>query len=509
MRKIGRRLCLPIVLILGIACSPSGRRRDMLIIGVGGSLNLGNHNPVMIQRNANVWESLTELDDFFIARPSLAESWRVSPDGKTWTFRLRKGVLFHDGTVLTAAAAVWNVQRMKNHPEFDYYGTFLHLISADALDETAFRLVFSRPVVDLPNRIGHYFAGIFSPSAFDETGKIIKPVASGPYIFKESRIGRYDRVSAFDGYHGRKPYFHAVEFRIIPDPIVRVMSLLRGDIDMIAHHGGVPASLKDLLEGRPDIVVRSQDVAITHYLLFNCAREPFSVKALRTAFAGRIDREELVNLILRGGGIPAHDFFIGRAMRWDKHRFPMKAENMNFSRTSLKTLKKHRLKFLLNQGDAQSWGYKHVADYLADIFSQMGLTIDIDVREGGAWSKAVEKGDFDLTLYPLSMPLGTPELLIRRLVFSEGMKVRGIGNSTHYRSVEIDKLFLEAMNAPDAKIQERQFNMLLDMIRDETPIIPLFHEKYYYAFRKGLSGVKMDPFLKLDLSCLYDHGRRP
>ena len=74
MRKIGRRLCLPIVLILGIACSPSGRRRDMLIIGVGGSLNLGNHNPVMIQRNANVWESLTELDDFFIARPSLAES---------------------------------------------------------------------------------------------------------------------------------------------------------------------------------------------------------------------------------------------------------------------------------------------------------------------------------------------------------------------------------------------------------------------------------------------------
>jgi len=65
------------------------------------------------------------------------------------------------------------------------------------------------------------------------------------------------------------------------------------------------------------------------------------------------------------------------------------------------------------------------------------------------------------------------------------------------------------MNAPDAKIQERQFNMLLDMIRDETPIIPLFHEKYYYAFRKGLSGVKMDPFLKLDLSCLYDHGRRP
>ena len=175
----------------------------MLIIGVGGSLNLGNHNPVMIQRNANVWESLTELDDFFIARPSLAESWRVSPDGKTWTFRLRKGVLFHDGTVLTAAAAVWNVQRMKNHPEFDYYGTFLHLISADALDETAFRLVFSRPVVDLPNRIGHYFAGIFSPSAFDETGKIIKPVASGPYVFKESRIGRYDRVSTFDGYHGR------------------------------------------------------------------------------------------------------------------------------------------------------------------------------------------------------------------------------------------------------------------------------------------------------------------
>ena len=508
MKRLVRRIVLLAALAAAAACAGPARPGDTLIVGVGGSLNLGANNPVMIQRDANVWETLTELDDALVARPALAESWDMSPDGRIWTFRLRPDVVFHDGTPLTGDLVLKNVRRMTDHPELDYYGSFLRLLSAEAPDARTVRLTFSRPVVDLPSRLGHYFAGIFSPFSFDASGKIIRPIGSGPFVFEESLIGQCDRVKAFGQYRGGKPSFRKVEFRIIPDPIVRVMSLFRGDIDMIAHQGGVPASLVSLLETRPDIVIRSKDVAITHYLLFNCARAPFSDRSMRAAFAGRIDREELVRVILRGAGVPARDFFAGTAVRWNKSRFSTGLEPGGSSDTIEKTLKGARLICLLNQNDVQSWNYRFVADYLADAFSRLGVTIVIEVRESGAWSKAIERGDYDITLYPLSMPTGTPELMIRRLAYSEGMKVRGSGNSTRFASKSFDELFIRALESPDAAIQENRFNDLLDILRRELPIVPLFHEKYFYAYRKGLTGVSVDPFLKMDLGRIRDEGRR-
>lgn len=490
--------------LLGLAACSGGRRpSDTLIIGVGGSLNLGNSNPVMIQRNANVWETLTALDDSLTARPQLAESWQLSGDGRAWTFRLQKDVRFHNGDRLSAALVASNIRRLQDHPELDYYNMFVHLDSVTVVDDLTLRLRYSRPSVDLPSKLGHYFAGIFSPSAFGPDGKLTSPVGSGPYVFSESRIGQYDRVVAFEHYHGGKPYFREIEFRIIPDPVVRVMSLIRGDIDVIAHHGGVPAPYLRLLEGRPDIVVASQDVAITHYLLFNCARRPFQRRECRDAFARSLDRTGLVERILQGAGSAAGDFLVDGATRWKRNRFPLAPDERAQTRQALTSCTAGSpVTLLLSQGDLSTWGYRHIGDYLADYYGRLGVGVRVAVLEGGAWQKATQAGAYDVTLYPLSMPTGTPELLIRRLAYSEGLKVRAIGNTTHFSSPLVDGLFVEAVDARDTTSQERQFNQLLDLLATEEPFVPLYHERYYYAYRRGLSGVRVDPFLKLELGRL-------
>jgi peptide/nickel transport system substrate-binding protein len=482
------------------ACSTGRRAADVLVIGVGGSLNLGTNNPVVIQRNANVWETLTELDDSLTPQPQLAEAWEVSSDGTQWTFRLRKDVRFHNGERLSAGLVAANVRRLKDHPELDYYNMFVHLAEVSAVDESTLRLRFNGPAVDLPSKLGHYFAGIFSPSAFGPDGRLTSPVGSGPYVFAESRIGQYDRVAAFEQYHGGKPYFREIEFRIIPDPVVRVMSLIRGDIDMIAHQGGIPAPYLDMLRKDPAIVVASQDVAITHYLLFNCARGPFQKRECRDAFSRSLDRSGLVDRFLQGTGSAAGDFLIDSASRWKRGRFPLAPEHGEDTRQALRACTAGApVSLLLNQGDTGTWGYRQVADYLADYYGRLGVQVRVGVLEGGAWQKATQDGDYDITLYPLSMPTGTPELLIRRLAFSEGMRVRGIGNTTHFSSPRIDALFSEAINAREAIAQERQFNQILDLLATEVPFVPIYHERYYYAYRRGISGVHVDPFLKIDL----------
>ncbi|MFB3777825.1 MAG: ABC transporter substrate-binding protein [Bryobacteraceae bacterium] len=507
MRIRAAQAILVASLLLLTACSANRRPAGKLVIGVNGSLNLGSNNPVLIQRNANVWEALTELDDTLTAQPQLAESWQVTPDGREWTLRLKRGVRFHNGDSLTASLVAANVLRLKAHPELDYYSTFVHLASVAAEDELTVRLAFSRPMVDLPNKTGHYFAGIFSPAAFGPDGKLREPAGCGPYVFAESRIGQYDRVTAFEQYHGGKPYFREIEFRIIPDPVVRLMSLLRGDIDMIAHHGGVPAPYLSLLKDKPGIVVASKDVAITHYLLFNCSRQPLRSAKCRDALARSLNRTELVERILQGAGAAARDFLVDSASRWNRGRFAAAADTSEAVRQELRACAGGSpVVLLLSQSDLSAWGYRHVADYLADYFGRLGIVVRVEALEGGAWQKATQNGKYDLTLYPLSMPTGTPELLIRRLAYSEGMRVRSIGNTTHYSSPQVDSLFKMALEAPDAAAQERGFNQVLDILAKEKPFVPLYHERYYYAYRRGLAGVRVDPFLKVDLGRLRWEG---
>jgi peptide/nickel transport system substrate-binding protein len=492
-----------------LSCSlkESPHQNHKLIIGVGGTLNLGKANPVLIQRNANVWETFTCMDDSLIPRPSLAESIYLAENGRDWIMKLRGNVLFQNGDTLNVKLAEENILRYKKHPELDYYGMYSNLDSLKAIDNYTIKLFFAKPCNDLPNKIGHYFAGIFSPESFDSEGKIINPVGCGPYIFVESKPGEYDLFKAFNSYYKGKPYFDTVEFRIIPVPLVRVMSLLKGDIDMIAHHGGLHSSHLDLIKNNSKIVIDSSDVAITHYMLYNCARKPFSDKNARTAFDRFIDRYGLVNVILKGKGIPAHDYFVDRAYLWDNKRFNILPDTSLSATEELKRFIGGKpIEMVLAQGDISSWDYRRVSDYIADYFSRFGIIIKIKSLEGGAWQKTTAEGNYDITLYPLSIPTGTPELFIRRLAYSTGMKVTRKGNTTNYKSAIVDSMLDKALNDDDPENQKKAFNLILDKLAEDKPVTPLFHEKYYFAYRSNIKNVHIDPFLKLDLSVIAGDG---
>jgi len=494
---------LAAILLLSVSCSRARRPSDVLVVGVSASLNLGPNHPVVMHRNSNVWETLTELDAHLVPKPSLARSWESSADGKTWTFHLRPGVAFHNGDRWNAAAAAANIWRLKRRPDLDYYSTFTHLEHVHIVDELTVQLNFSQPMADLPAKLGHYFAGIFSPAAFAEDGRLKSPIGSGPYVFVESKIGQYDRVRAFGGYHGGRPFFREIEFRIIPDPVVRVMSLLRGDIDLIAHHGGIPPNYVQLLGNQPDVQLESKDLAITHYLLFNCARPPFRELLCRGAVSDLLDRRQITGRILQGAGLPARDFLAEAAARWQRGRFSVEPSRDPAVLQRLARCRTDRpAVLLLNQGDASNWGYRPIADFLASSLAASGFPLRIETLEGGAWQQAAQEGRYDITLYPLSMPTGAPELLVRRLAYSQGMRVRAIGNTTHYSSKRLDQMFEAAVNAPTLEAKERSFHAILDFLAREKPFVPLYHERYYFAYRRGLLSVQVDPFTKVNFAPL-------
>jgi peptide/nickel transport system substrate-binding protein len=191
--------------------------------------------------------------------PQLATSWKVSPDGKTYTFTLRDGVKFHDGTAVDAAAFKYSFQRfidLKGAPSYLLGG----VASLAAPDATTFVITLKSVVEPFL----HYLACYVGPKAMSPTalkanaGKdsgatylSTHDVGTGPYTITAAKSDAGYTLGAFAGYWGEKAVIDTVLISIIPDVTTQVLSLKKGDLDMVTSQ--VPTNLQSQLKSDGDL----------------------------------------------------------------------------------------------------------------------------------------------------------------------------------------------------------------------------------------------------------------
>jgi len=181
----------------------------------------------------NVLEPLVErLGDGSVA-PLLAESWEISADGLTYTFRIR-AAKFHDGSDLDAKDVVYSLLKNRESP-LAVTRTPLQTVSAvEALDDRTVRLTLSQPSQRLLPMLGHA-AGIIVPEGSHEVLELAtQMIGTGPYVFGEYRPDVHVKLSRFEDYWGDLPFFTEVTHRFIPDETSAINALLAGEIDMVA-----------------------------------------------------------------------------------------------------------------------------------------------------------------------------------------------------------------------------------------------------------------------------------
>ena len=199
----------------------------------------------------NVFEGLVRLDRSGKIVPALAESWETSDDGLTWTFKIRDGVKFHDGSAMTLDDVVAAFERAKDpdsghtHPE--YYAAIDTVAAGDG-NTVVFTL--SEPSSSLLYNLARPDSIIY-PAAQAETQRS-QPVGTGPFKFVNYVEGSEVRLEKFADYYLEDvPYLDAVTFKIIPDPNTRFAALQSGDIDLIGV--ALPPEQYLQLEGNPDL----------------------------------------------------------------------------------------------------------------------------------------------------------------------------------------------------------------------------------------------------------------
>ncbi len=255
--------------------------------------------------------------------PALAERWEVAPDGRAWTFHLRPGVRFHDGTPLDAAAVVWNFDRWSHagHPQhanqvaagqtFEYWESLFGGVDdrslvarAEAVDARTVRLVLRAPHAPLLASLAVAGLGLASPAAVGRWGTAFgkHPVGTGPFRFAEWRTGQAIVLEANPGYWGPKPKVRRVVFRPITDNGQRLAALKAGEL-----HGLEGLSPDDVavVERDPDLTLVRRPASTTGYLAFNYHVREFQDRRVREAVARAIDKGALVTALYGSLGIPA------------------------------------------------------------------------------------------------------------------------------------------------------------------------------------------------------------
>ncbi|TLN06066.1 hypothetical protein FDZ74_13260, partial [bacterium] len=246
-------------------------------------------------------------------QPYLAEKWETSPDGKTVTFTLRPGVLFHDGTPLNAQAVQFTFERaLVQGSKSPLVSSLANVEKIEAVGEDQVVFTLKQPSSTLLSALSTAYAGIISPSAVEKSGDQfgLNPVGSGPFQLASWTPGDSIVLARNESYawgpkvlENKGPaYLDQLVFKVIPDATTQLTAFQSGEVDVLFINQ--PAQIEVLSADANATLVETTLNSLV-YLGFNAQKPPFDNVQVRLAIAHAVDKAELVTLALGGIGTPA------------------------------------------------------------------------------------------------------------------------------------------------------------------------------------------------------------
>ena len=247
-----------------------------------------------------VYDGLVRLSEEMTIVPELATSWSVARDGRTWTFNIRRGVSFHDGTPATSRAIAEALQHELD-PKTNPSNRLLwdRVVSASAADETTVRIVTSEPYGGLLNTLAHGSGLIGKPAAqeISATSPRVAPVGTGPYRLDQWEAGKSLELVRNTSFWDSRPGFDRIALRSVPDPAVRA-AMIRGGQTQVAD--GIPPDQVTALERVPGTTVTIQPALRTFGMAINMNRQILQDIRVRHALNYAVNKELIVNALFQG-----------------------------------------------------------------------------------------------------------------------------------------------------------------------------------------------------------------
>lgn len=431
-------------------------------------------------------------------RPGLAESWDISADGLEYTFHIRRGVKFHDGTPLDAQAVEYNIRRMwdKNSPMYSARAAgqtsfvWKFVESVKTVDDHTVKVRLTQPFSEFLRMLaqgGNGSTAIMSPTALQTYGDDIAdhPVGTGPFKFKERIRGERIDLVRNDDYWGTVPAIDGVVFRPLPDPSARTAALRSGDVDMIAVPN--PDSIDNLVnegyrlsEGTPPH---------TWYLSFNMKDRYTSIPEVREAINLAVDREGMARDLLRGSVNPAYGVQAlsagGYVERRDAYERDLDQARKLLASVGLADGFETTL-ITSTDGSGQIMPAQ-MAEFIQQNLAEIGINLHIQTQEWisylGVWARGMQDG---VGMAQMSWGMTSPYWLY--IVTSSELQAPNGPNVGYYANPALDTAMHNAITALDPDEADRWWRQANNIVSDDAALVPIVNDKAPYVLAPYVSG---------------------
>lgn len=472
----------------GAAKADTPKRGGTLRAGILGATTNTN-DPALRQDEFGVmaayttYSHLVELNADKTIKPELAESWEAKPGAKEWVFNIRKGVEFHNGKSLEAADVVYSINRHRGEKSQSGAKSLMSAITdIQAVDKHQVKITLASPNADLPyNFTGDHLA--ITPDGFEDW---MKPVGTGGYkqiSFEPGVNARWVRNENY--WNSEAAHVEEVEFIVLNDPQARLTALQSGQVDAI---GLVDAAAVEMLKSVSGLqVVNSAGGQFWSYAM-NCKKGPFTDPNLRQAMKYAVDRQKIVDVVLRGNGRPGNDQPLPETDPLYNTELPKTQYDPDKAKHFLKQAGVDSFKIALDTSDATFANAVNVAVLYKEAAAAAGIEIE-PVRHpaDGYWDQVWLNEDHPLTT---GVWMGRPTAdMIMSMVYASTAP----WNESFWANAGFDKLLIEARGELDPQKRKDMYWELQRLIHDDSGhVVPVFAD-FIDGYGPRVRGVAPSP----------------
>ncbi len=437
----------------------------------------------------NLFEGLVKSDEDGNFVPALAESYEISDDATLFTFHLRQGVKFHNGSDMTAEDVVYTLDRCRGADTgVALLAAYAQIESVTATDDYTVEIKLSEPNIEFLA----YLTTAVVPSDYD--GQDTFPIGTGPFKYKSRSVQENIVLEKNSEYWGEPAYLDEVVFKIVENTDAMTLAMQSGSIDIAVHR--VASDLENIDRAKYDLIETPSNIVQAMYL--NNAVEPLNDIRVRQALNYAVNIDDVIAMTNDGLGIP-----LGSSIypSFGKYFMPELADAYPYD--------PEKAKSLLKEAGAEGMSltitvpsnytvHVNAAQVIAEELKAVGINAKINLVEWATWLSDVYQGrNFEATVVGFDASYLTARALLERFM-SDNAK-----NMINFNNADYDAAMKAAFAATDDASQTEYYKTAEKILSDEAANVYLMDPNEITVVSKKLGGYVSYPMFVIDMSKVY------
>ena len=430
--------------------------------------------------NSNMFEGLVMRNDKAELVPGLAESYTVSPDGLTYTFTLRRGVRFHDGSPMTAEDVKFSLERAVNPATRNPLLSFIKTIDkVDILDANRVALRLKERDAIFLKKLA--FAGWIVPRNYlqsaGEDGFARRPIGTGPFRFVSRSINEQIEMQANENHWGWVPKVRTLVLRTVPEDAVRLGMLQTGEADIVAE---MPPPLLDRINAIRGAKTLSHPSGEIYWLVLNikdgAKDSPLLNPKVRMALNHAIDKQAILNNVLRGQAVQIAGALAPSVSAVDARLRPYAYDPALARRMLAEAGYPNGFKIDMYGSVGRYTLDRDISLAIANQLKAVGVDVNLNLWESAKWVSELPKKYYPISYQAFGNTVFDPE----------GLMIFGVHSKafwSFYRNEGVDKLIDESLKIVDQKERDTHFQKIERAMHEDASHVYLWESKILFGMR--------------------------